>query len=147
MNRLRTIVRLYEAQTGIKAIAGLARTSRNSVKKYIHKWNMLDMSYETFQRKSDAELYALFCVKKESPVPNPRMEILESLIPAICKALSKKGMTTLLQWDKYKKEHPDGYGLTQFRMCIRRYRKITNPSMRMEHKAGDKMFIDYTRYL
>jgi transposase len=144
MNRLRTIIRLYEEQTGIKAIAGLARTSRNSVKKYIHKWNTLDMSYEDFRQHSDAELYTLFCVKAEREVPNPRMETLESLMPEICRALSKKGMTTLQQWVKYNKEHPDGYGLTQFRMCIQRYRKITNPSMRMEHKAGDKMFIDYT---
>jgi transposase len=144
MNRLRTIVRLYEEQAGIKAIAGLARTSRNSVKKYIHKWNALGMSYEDFQRKSDAELYSLFCVQAESTIPNPRMDRLESLMPEICKSLSKKGMTSLGQWVKYKEEHPDGYGLSQFRLAIQRYRKISNPSMRMEHKAGDKMFIDYT---
>jgi transposase len=72
------------------------------------------------------------------------MEVLEGLLPDICKELGKKGMTTLLQWDNYRKSHPDGYGLTQFRMAVQRYRRISNPSMRMEHKAGDKMFIDYT---
>jgi len=144
MNKLRTIVRLYEEQTGIKAIAALARTSRNSVKKYIQKWQTLDMSYEDFQGHSDSELYALFCVKEESTVPNPRLDLLEKSLPDICKLLSKKGMTTLILWEKYRREHPDGYGLTQFRMAIQRYRKINNPSMRMEHKAGDKMFVDYT---
>ena len=103
MNKLRTIVRLYEEQTGIKGIAAHARTSRNSVKKYIHKWNALDMSYEDFQRHSDSELYALFCVQAESPIPSPRMDTLEKLMPEICKSLSKKGMTTLQQWTKYKK--------------------------------------------
>ncbi|MDR2149112.1 MAG: IS21 family transposase [Tannerella sp.] len=144
MNKLRTIVRLYEEQTGIKTIAALARTSRNSVKKYIHKWQTLDMSYDNFQRHSDSELYAIFCVKEESKVPNTRLDLLEKLLPDICKSLNKKGMTTLILWQKYRREHPDGYGLTQFRMAIQRYRKISNPSMRMEHKAGDKMFIDYT---
>ena len=144
MNRLRTIVRLYEEQTGIKTIAGLSRTSRNSVKKYIHKWNAMGMSYEEFQRLSDSELYALFCVQESKKAPNPRMELLEGLLPAICKSLSKKGMTIQQQWNKYKSEHPDGYGRTQFQMAVQRYRKISNPSMRMEHKAGDKMFIDYT---
>ena len=144
MNRLRTIVRLYEEQTGIKTIAGLARISRNSVKKYIHKWNTLGMSYEDFQGRSDSELYALFCVRDESKVVNPRLETLEKLLPDICKSLSKKGMTTLQLWTKYKREYPDGYGLTQFRMSIQHYRRISNPSMRMEHKAGDKLFIDYT---
>jgi transposase len=71
------------------------------------------------------------------------MEELDSLMPEICKALSKRGMTALQQWDKYRESHPDGYGLTPFRLAIRRYRRIINPSMRMEHKAGDKMFVDY----
>lgn len=34
---------------------------------------------------------------------------------------------------------PDGYSLTQFRVALRRYERISNPSMRMEHKAGDKV--------
>jgi transposase len=144
MNKLRTIIRLYEAQTGVKTIAVMARTSRNTVKKYIQKWNRLDMPYEVFRQSSDAELHALFCVPVESVPSSPRMEELERLMPEIGKELGKKGMTTLQQWDKYRASHPDGYGLTQFRLSIQRYRMITNPSMRMEHKAGDKMFVDYT---
>jgi len=143
MNKLRTIIRLYEEQTGLKTIAVMARTSRNTVKKYIQKWNTLGLSYETFQQKSEAELHDLFCVRAESVSSNPRMEELDSLMPEICKELSKRGMTTLQQWDKYRESHPNGYGLTQFRLSIQRYRKISNPSMRMEHKAGDKMFVDY----
>jgi transposase len=114
------------------------------VKKYIHKWNTLDMSYEEFRERGDAALHALFCMSEESLVPNPRMEVLENLLPDICKESGKKGMTTLLQWLAYRKNHPEGYGITQFRIAVQRYRKITNPSMRMEHKTGDKMFIDYT---
>jgi transposase len=144
MNKLRTIIRLYEERTGLKTIAVLVRTSRTTVKKYIHTWNTLDMSYEEFQRRSDSELHALFCVPKRSCIANPRLEAFEQLLPVICKELSKKGMTTLIQWNKYRENHPDGYGLTHFRIAIERYRKINNPSMRMEHKAGDKMFIDYT---
>jgi transposase len=144
MNRLRTIIRLYEDRTGLKTISVMARTSRNTVKKYIHKWNSLDMSYEEFQRKSDAELHSLFCIPEESSNPNPRMDELVGLMPGICKELGKRGMTTLKQWQKYIESHPDGYGLTQFRLAVQRHRMINNPSMRMEHKAGDKMFIDYT---
>ena len=120
MNKLRTIIRLYEEQTGLKTIAVMARTSRNTVKKYIQKWNSLDMPYETLQQKSEAELHDLFCVREGSDSCNPRMEELDSLMPEICKALSKRGMTTLQQWDKYRESHPDGYGLTQFCLAIQR---------------------------
>lgn len=74
MNKLRTIIRLYEEQTGLKTIAVMARTSRNTVKKYIQKWNSLGMSYETFQQKSEAELHDLFCVRESCDSCNPRME-------------------------------------------------------------------------
>lgn len=144
MNKLRAIIRLYDAGTGLKPISGMVHISRNTIKKYIHTWNMLDMSYEAFQRKSDAELHELFCICHQPSAPNPRMDMLQSLLPDICKALGKKGMTTLKQWSAYIEEHPDGYGLTQFRLAVQRYRLISNPSMRMEHKAGDKMFVDYT---
>lgn len=144
MNKLRTIIRLYEARAGLKPIAGMVHISRNTIKKYIHQWNSLDMSYEEFLSKSDSELHELFCVCHQPTTPNARQEALQSLLPDICKALTKKGMTTLKQWQEYLERHPDGYGLTQFRLALQRYRLITNPTMRMEHKAGDKMFVDYT---
>lgn len=144
MNKLRTIIRLYEARTGLKPIAGMVHISRNTIKKYIHTWNSLDMSFEEFISKSDAELHELFCISHQPSVPNPRREELQALLPDICKALSKKGMTTLKQWQAYIEKHPDGYGLTQFRLALQRYRLVNNATMRMEHKAGDKMFVDYT---
>lgn len=144
MTKLRTIIRLYEERMGLKTIAVMARTSRNTVKKYIKTWNSLKMSFDEFQSRSDTELHDLFCITETPVMPNPRRETLEKLLPEISKELGRKGMTTMKQWQKYIKSHPDGYGLTQFRLSIQRYRMVNNPSMRMEHKAGDKMFVDYT---
>ena len=143
MTKLRTIIRLYEDRVGLKTIAVMARTSRNTVKKYISIYQTQSMTYSEFQSKSDSELHALFCIKAET-TPTERMRELESRLPGIVKRLNKKGMTTLRQWQEYIKECPSGYGLTQFRIAVQRYRMTTNPSMHMEHKAGDKMFIDYT---
>lgn len=53
-------------------------------------------------------------------------------------------MTSHKQWERYCSAHPDGYNLTQFRVALRRYERESNPSMRMEHKAGDKLFIHST---
>jgi hypothetical protein len=92
MSKLRTIIRLYEERTGFKTIAYLVRTSRNTVKKYIHTWNTLDMSYEDFQRCSDSELHELFCVSKRALVANPCLEAFEQSLPAICKDLSRNGI-------------------------------------------------------
>lgn len=85
MSKLRTIIRLYEDRIGLKTISTMARTSRNTVKNDISKWNTLGISYEEFQGKSDAELNLLFCIPDDDTPPNPRREELESLLPFICK--------------------------------------------------------------
>lgn len=144
MNKLRTIIRLYTERVGLRAIAELSRTSRNTVKKYVNKWNALSMTYEAFLAKSDAELYSLFCIDKVPESPNPRLEALEAFLPSASKEMARKGMTSHKQWERYRALHPDGYSLTQFRVALRRYERVSNPSMRMEHKAGDKLFVDYT---
>lgn len=136
MSKLRTIIRLYEDRRGLKPIAEMARTSRNTVKKYVSLWNSLSMSYEEFQHKSDAELNELFCISDSPAIPNPRMETLTALLPRISKELGKKGMTSQKQWELYKSQYPDGYALTQFRLAIQRYRMISNPSMRNLYGPG-----------
>ena len=144
MNKLRTIIRLYTDRVGLRAIAEMARTSRNTVKKYVNKWNTLSLTYKEFLSKSDAELYALFCIEETPVESNPRIDDLEAFLPSASKEMGRKGMTSHKQWERYRAAHPDGYSLTQFRVALRRYERISNPSMRMEHKAGDKLFVDYT---
>lgn len=80
MTKLRTIIRLYEDRMGLKTIAVMARTSRNTVKKYIHAWNSLKMGFDEFQSKSDTELHDLFCISDLPSKPNPRWDILENLL-------------------------------------------------------------------
>ena len=52
MIKLRTIIRLYYGQHGLKSIATLSRTSRVTVKKCINKWNTLNMSFGEFQKRA-----------------------------------------------------------------------------------------------
>ena len=47
---------MYTDRVGLRAIAELARTSRNTAGKDVGKWNTLNLSYEEFISKSDAEL-------------------------------------------------------------------------------------------
>lgn len=84
----------------------MARTSRNTVKKYVNKWNTLSLTYEEFLSKSDAELYALFCIEEIPEEPNPRTEALEAFMPSASKEMARKGMTSHKQWERYRAAHP-----------------------------------------
>ncbi len=57
--------------------------------------------------------------------------------------LKKTGTTKQSMWEEYYKQQPDGLMSSQFCEHYLRWSKKVNPVMHMNHKAGDKMFIDY----
>jgi transposase len=59
------------------------------------------------------------------------------------KELAKKGMTLMLLWVEHKELHPNGYEYSQFCQLYRTWRKKLDVTMRQDHKAGEKMFVDF----
>jgi transposase len=55
----------------------------------------------------------------------------------------KRGVTLMLLWHEYKETHPTGYGYSQFAELYRRWRRHLDVVMRFEHKAGEKLFVDF----
>lgn len=143
MQKLRQIIRLYCQGTGIKTIHGMIGTSRNTIKKYIRIWEGLNISHEAFSKKSDAELASLFSASVSKPVDNDRRAALESMLPELSKKLGKKGVTRELLHKEYMAAHPDGYSRSQFNGMLRVYMALSRPVMHLDHKAGDKMYIDF----
>jgi len=54
------------------------------------------------------------------------------------------GVTLELLHHEYLEQHPDGYRYTQFCEIYRRWTKLLRLSMRQEHRAGEKAFVDYS---
>ena len=52
-------------------------------------------------------------------------------------------MTVARQFLEYKALYPQSYGETSFYKHYSRWRKKVNPTMHIEHKVGDKMYVDY----
>ena len=84
--------------------------------------------------------------------PDERFEEFKALLPYLEEEMSKSRKTHVtlkLLWEEYRREHPDGYGLTQFR-----YHYNQNTEASKEKKAstiltdlyvgGEKVFLDYT---
>jgi transposase len=64
--------------------------------------------------------------------------------PTIQQELKKKGVTLALLWEEYKAVYPEGYQYSQFCELYRRWRGTLKVWMRQEHKAGEKLFVDYS---
>jgi transposase len=56
----------------------------------------------------------------------------------------KFNLTLAQLWLEYKEKHPDGYQYSQWCDLYRRWRKKLDYCMRQEHRAGEKVFIDYS---
>jgi transposase len=57
--------------------------------------------------------------------------------------LKKRNVTLRLLWTEYREAHPEGYGYSQYCDLYRRYAQKLDPPMRQNHKAGEKLFVDY----
>ena len=137
-------MRCYVAGMGIKSIASAFHLSRNTVRKYVRKYQESGMTPEQMLSLSEEKLRELFLEGSiRNRRPSPRMEVLEALIPDYVKRLSHRGVTIKSLHDEYLREHPDGYKYTNFKQAIRRYRYQAKAIGHVEHLAGDQMYIDF----
>ena len=52
-------------------------------------------------------------------------------------------LTQQLLWEKYRQANPDGYGYSRFCELYQRWRRKQDVVLRQEHKAGEKLFVDW----
>lgn len=142
MSKIRQILRLHSQGRSKLLIASQTGVSRNTLKKYLKEFERSGLSFEEITALSDKDLEDLF-VKPEEKPPNIKLQTLLSLFPAMDKQLKRKGVTRLLLWQEYHRKYPDGYGNSQFKRYFAQWKAQVNPSMHIEHKAGDKLYVDF----
>jgi transposase len=142
MNKIKQILQGYTEGVSKSEMSRKTNVTRNTVKKYIREFIAMDKTLEEILSLSDAELEKLFQVKQQ-PDPDQRHKDLFTFFPEVDKALKKKGNTRYKLWQQYIQRHPDGLKITQFCDLYRRWSKRTNATMHIDHKAGDKMYVDY----
>jgi len=57
--------------------------------------------------------------------------------------LRRKGVTLFLLWQEYRERHPQGYQYSWFCECYRAWQGQLDVVMRQDHRAGEKLFVDY----
>lgn len=143
MSKIRQIFRLYAQGKSKKQISTLTGCSRNTVKKYLYKFIENRLTYTEIDQMSDHDLEQVFCPEGLPTKQDERFEQLQRLLPEIEKQMKRKGVTIGMIWQQYREQHPKGYAVAQFYRHYRDFIKCSKPVMHMEHKAGDKLFIDF----
>lgn len=93
---------------------------------------------------SDARLQELFAIPRaREHAPSDRHIQLEAILPEYAARLSRKGMTVKQLYEEYHKAYPEGYRHAAFGRKLNQFMLQTNAIGHVEHRAGDKMYIDF----
>jgi transposase len=142
MRKIAEVLRLkWECQLSNRAIARSCSISHSTVSEYLRRAQEAGLSWPLPAELDEDTLYELLFPKATR---NPSSRV----IPCpdwswIHTELRKKSVTLRLLWVEYREAHPDGYGYSQFCALYREWSKHLNPSMRLSHKGGEKVFVDY----
>lgn len=112
--------------------------ARAAAQKYVKKAKVLNITPGYLANIDDFELEKVLCpqVSKPEKFNIPDWEYIN-------KELRKPNVNLMLLWCEYKENEAEGISYSQFCNSYRKYKKQLNLSMRQEHIAGEKVFVDY----
>jgi len=145
VRRIREVLRLkFECGLSHRAIARSCAISHSTVREYIHRAQAAGLAWPLPEALDEDQLQRLFFPKEalfsSRVIAQPDWKLIHQ-------ELRRKGVTLRLLWLEYRKAHPDGYGYSRFCECYRLWAKTLNPPMRLTHKAGEKLFVDYAGHI
>ncbi len=140
MRHLRELLRLkYEARLPQRAIARACGVGLGTVTAYLQRAVAAGVAWPLPADLDDTALEArLF--------PRPALAT-DRTLPAwaeVHQELKKAGVTLALLWQEHRAVHPEGYAYSQFCERYRQWRRALKPSMRQVHRAGEKLFVDFS---
>ena len=100
MSKVRKAIVLHHQGRSKSFISRYLQVSRNTVKKYIHLYRLLNLDIEKITQKSDAELEQLFCLNQQ-PGLSPKLQTVYNFFPYMERELKKTGVTKQLMWEEY----------------------------------------------
>jgi len=143
MGKIRELLRLHEkCRLSNRQIARALNISRPVVGDYLVNLKLSGITYQSITTMSDDEVMRTLETRKKESCE--RYRILSERFPYWVKELKRPGVTLELLWQEYRKQHPQGYSYPHFCYHFRMWRSLSSVSMHLEHKAGEKMFVDYT---
>ncbi len=140
MRQVRRILRLAHEGVPHRQIALATGVGPSTVGDYVRRARAKGLSWPLPDELSDAALEGKLFKKPATPRhprPLPQMAWVHQ-------ELKQPGVTLQLLWHEYLEEYPEGYRYTQFCEHYRRFRRKLAPSMRQVHRAGHKIFVDYS---
>lgn len=141
MRKTREILRLrWGEKRSIREIARSCGVSPSTVLDCAGRATTAGLSWPLPAEMDDGAIEALLYPLAPGEVERPKPDF-----KAVARELRKqKGVTLELVWMEYRESVGErGYGYSHFCDLYRDWRKTLDVTMRQEHRAGEKMFVDF----
>ncbi len=147
MKKINEVLRLHlKLGLSLRKSCKALHVSIGSASNYINRFKELSIDIDSFLGLNEIEQERLFY---------PEMGIIKSQTSKVMpdylyihhelKRKKQTKVTLALLYEEYKEVNPTNhYGPTQFREYYARFANTLNPSMKMVHTAGEKVFVDYS---
>jgi len=138
--KIKEVLRLNASGMSNRKIARSLNQSRPSVANYLQRAVDAGLKWPLPPELSDA------AIEQRLFPPPPTRANRDRTLPdwqRAFKELKHKGVTLFLLWQEYLEQHPQGYQYSWFCDMYREWRGKLDVVMRQDHRAGEKLFVDY----
>lgn len=142
MHKIREIIRLSTKGLSQRQIARTTRLSRPVVAEYLRKFKELGLCAEEFCALPDDSVLDLW--EKGKDGSGGKLPRLKDRFPDMSAELKRTGVNLQVLWKEYLEVEGNGYSYSQFCHHYSQFKEDEKLWMHQEHKAGDKVFVDFT---
>lgn len=142
MRKLKEVLRLSSLGLTQHQIARSCSISQSTVHEYVSAARAAGVQWPVPESWDDRQIeQALYPLR---PAPQVWRKHPEPDWPAVLEELQKhRDLTLALIWQERRENDPEGYGYSRFCDLYRRWLNKRDLVLRHEHRAGEKMFVDY----
>lgn len=139
MRKLSEVLRLRLGQKlSVRKIAVGCCLARSTVADYLGRARVAGLTWPLPEGLDNEKLEIMLFPVRESGSERPAPDM-----AYIHNELKRQHVTLQLLWEEYRGRTPDGYGYSQYCQLYRDWQGKQAISLRQEHRAGDKLFVDY----
>ena len=140
MRKIKKVIELYcNTSLSNRDIERASQLPSSTVNDYIKRFKDSTLTFSELSDLNESEVYQRLFSEPVKPRGKTKPDFAK-----INRELRKKNITRQLLWEEYKEQLPEGMGYTQFCYHLSEWQKKLNVSMRQIHKAGEKLFVDYS---
>jgi len=142
VRKIREVLRLHSLGLAQRQIARSCSISQSTVSAYLKAAQSAQVRWPEVAAWDEARLAVTLLPR---PAAEPKAgQLAEPDFASIHDELQRdKHLTLQLVWEEYRARHPDGYRYSRFCELYQRWRRKQQVVLRQEHRAGEKLFVDY----